>query len=154
MNAFTILAVLTTLAAIFSWLNHRYIRLPNTIGLMVLSLSFSLLLVIIDKLYPPAAEPLRRMLFEMEFDRTLLHGMLGAMLFAGALHLNINDLLGKLAEAKDEGQRELLRKQLAAQRERSRQLAAARARARAAALRRAREKRVRSTDDPLGGLGL
>jgi CPA1 family monovalent cation:H+ antiporter len=94
MNAFTILAVLTTLAAIFSWLNHRFIRLPNTIGLMVLSLSFSLLLVIFGKLYSPAVEPLRRILLEVEFDRTLLHGMLGAMLFAGALHLNINDLLG------------------------------------------------------------
>lgn len=95
MNAFTILAVLTTLAAIFSWLNHRFIRLPNTIGLMVLSLAFSLCLVILGKLHPPAAEPLRRMLLGMEFDRTLLHGMLGAMLFAGALHLNINDLLGR-----------------------------------------------------------
>jgi CPA1 family monovalent cation:H+ antiporter len=95
MDAFTILAIITTIAAIFSWLNHRFIRLPNTIGLMILSLAFSLCFVIIGKLYPPAAEPFRRMLLEVEFDRTLLHGMLGAMLFAGALHLNINDLLGR-----------------------------------------------------------
>jgi CPA1 family monovalent cation:H+ antiporter len=95
MDAFTILAVITTIAAIFSWLNHRFIRLPNTIGLMVLSLAFSLCLVILSKLYAPAADPLKRMLVEVEFDRTLLHGMLGAMLFAGALHLNINDLLGR-----------------------------------------------------------
>ena len=95
MDAFTILAVITTIAAIFSWLNHRFIRLPNTIGLMVLSLAFSLFLVIVSKLYAPAADPLKRMLLEVEFDRTLLHSMLGAMLFAGALHLNINDLLGR-----------------------------------------------------------
>jgi len=95
MDAFTILAVLTTLAAIFSWLNHRYMRLPNTIGLMVLSLAFSLCLVIIGKLYPPAAEPLRQTLAGAELDRTLLQGLLGAMLFAGALHLDINDLFGR-----------------------------------------------------------
>lgn len=95
MDAFTVLAIITTLAAIFSWLNYRYIHLPNTIGLMVLSLSFSLCLVIVGKLYAPAVDPLKRILMEVEFDRTLLHGMLGAMLFAGALHLNINDLLGR-----------------------------------------------------------
>ncbi|NIO28510.1 MAG: sodium:proton antiporter [Candidatus Latescibacteria bacterium] len=95
MDTFSLLAVLTTIAALFSWLNHRFIRLPNTIGLMVLSLVFSLALVIMGKLYTAAADPLRRMLVDVDLDRTLLHGMLGALLFAGALHLNINDLLGR-----------------------------------------------------------
>jgi CPA1 family monovalent cation:H+ antiporter len=95
MDAFELLAILTTLAAVFSWINRRFIRLPNTIGLMVLSLALSFLLVIVGKLYPGAAEPVRRMLFDLDFDRTLLHGMLGAMLFAGALHLNIDDLFGQ-----------------------------------------------------------
>ncbi len=95
MDAFSALAALTTIAAVFSWLNHKFIKLPNTIGLMVLSLGFSLALVILGKLYAVAAEPLRQMLVEVDLDRTLLHGMLGAMLFAGALHLNIDNLLNR-----------------------------------------------------------
>jgi CPA1 family monovalent cation:H+ antiporter len=95
MDAFELLAILTTIAAVFSWLNRRFIKLPNTIGLMVLSLALSLVLVAVGKLSPGAAEPVRRMLVELDFDRTLLHGMLGAMLFAGALHLNIDDLFGQ-----------------------------------------------------------
>ena len=95
MDTFNVLATLVTIAALFSWLNHRFIKLPHTTGLMVLSLSFSLAMVVFTKLSGVAAEPLRQLLVEVELDRTLLHGMLGAMLFAGALHLNINDLLGQ-----------------------------------------------------------
>jgi CPA1 family monovalent cation:H+ antiporter len=94
MDAFTILAILLTIAALFSWLNHRFIKLPNTIGLMVLSLFFSLGLVIVGRLFHVTQDPMRQLLLELDFDRTLLHGMLGAMLFAGALHLDINDLKG------------------------------------------------------------
>ena len=95
MDAFHILAVLVTIAALFSWLNHHFLHLPKTIGLMVLSLGFSLLLVILGKAIGGLEVPLRRMLEDIDFDRTLLHGMLGALLFAGALHLNINDLRGQ-----------------------------------------------------------
>lgn len=70
------------------------------------------------------------------------------------LNKKINNLMASLASAKDDGARELLRKQIRSQREKASQLAAARARARAAALRRAKKIRLRKTDDPLGGLGL
>jgi CPA1 family monovalent cation:H+ antiporter len=95
MDAFSILAALTSIAAVFSWLNHRFIRLPNTIGLMVLSLVFSLALVILSKTFSVAVDPFRDMLTEVDFDRTLLNGVLGAMLFAGALHIDIDDLLDR-----------------------------------------------------------
>jgi CPA1 family monovalent cation:H+ antiporter len=95
MDAFSILATLTSIAAVFSWLNHRFIRLPNTIGLMVLSLVFSLAVVILSKTFSVAVDPFRDMLTEVDFDRTLLNGVLGAMLFAGALHINIDDLLDR-----------------------------------------------------------
>jgi monovalent cation:H+ antiporter, CPA1 family len=95
MDTFELLAILTTIAAVFSWLNRRFIKLPDTIGLMVLSLALSLAMVVVGKLYPGAAEPVKQVLVELDFDRTLLRGMLGAMLFAGALHINIDDLLGQ-----------------------------------------------------------
>ena len=100
MDAFSIFATLTSSAAVFSWLNHRFIRLPNTIGLMVLSLVFSLALVILSKTFSVAVDPFREMLTEIDFNRTLLNGVLGAMLFAGALHIDNDELLDR----KDAGQ--------------------------------------------------
>jgi CPA1 family monovalent cation:H+ antiporter len=92
MDAFELIASLTTLAAVFSWINHRFIRLPTAIGLMVISLLFSLGLVALGALgILPRAELLRSVA-ELDFGRTLLHGMLGALLFAGALHVDLNDL--------------------------------------------------------------
>jgi CPA1 family monovalent cation:H+ antiporter len=92
MDAFDLIASLTTLAAVFSWINHRFIRLPTAIGLMVISLLFSLGLVALGALgILPRAELLQSVA-ELDFGRTLLHGMLGALLFAGALHVDLNDL--------------------------------------------------------------
>ena len=89
MTAFDIVAGLTTLAALFGWLNHRYIRLPTTIGLMVISMVFSLALVVGSRFGLRLEAPLRHLLAGIDFDEVLLHGMLGAMLFAGALHLDL-----------------------------------------------------------------
>ncbi len=50
MDPFQLFALLTTLAALFSWLNHLYLRVPTTIGLMALSLAFSLGLVALGHL--------------------------------------------------------------------------------------------------------
>jgi len=92
MSPFDVLAALTTLAAVFAWVNHRYIKLPPTIGLMALSMAFSVALVVFGRLGLPLEEPLRQVLAEIEFDSVLLNGMLGALLFAGALHLDLADL--------------------------------------------------------------
>ncbi len=92
MTGFGIVAALTTLAAAFSWINYKYIRLPTTIGLMVISMVFSLGLVALGAMSPGVETPLHGLLDAIDFDDALLNGMLGALLFAGALHLNVNDL--------------------------------------------------------------
>ncbi len=92
MGAFDLLALLITLAAAFGWLNHRYLRLPSSIGLMVISMLFSLALVAAGSLGLDAVESVVHALGEVDFDEALLQGMLGALLFAGALHIEINDL--------------------------------------------------------------
>jgi CPA1 family monovalent cation:H+ antiporter len=92
MDVFQLLSILTTLAAVFSWLNHRYVGLPTTIGLLALSLLFSLILVALGGLGFAVVDPVVEVLEAVDFDRTLLHGMLGALLFAGALHVDLNDL--------------------------------------------------------------
>ena len=50
MELFNIIAVLTTLSALFGYLNHRYIKLPTTIGLMLISILMSLVMVILGHL--------------------------------------------------------------------------------------------------------
>lgn len=89
---FEIMAILISLSAVFGWLNMRSFRLPVTIGLMVMSLSLSLALVLAGFVFPSVMEQAHAFLGTIDFDQTLLHGMLGFLLFAGALHINLEDL--------------------------------------------------------------
>ncbi len=93
MTLFEICAILITLAALLSYLNHRVLRLPTTIGLMVLSLLLSLLVIALGAFFPQVAEVARRLLTSIDFNATLMHGMLGFLLFAGALHIDLGDLM-------------------------------------------------------------
>lgn len=93
MTVFQIVSVLLTVAALFSYLNHRFVRLPTTIGVMVLTLAASVVLLTIDRTLVPIAPHVRPLVESINFGDTLLHGMLGALLFAGALHVNLDDLI-------------------------------------------------------------
>ncbi len=92
MKLFDILAVLVTLSAAFSYLNYRYVRLPTTIGLMLIALVMSLGLIALDSLGLGIKQGAEELLGSIDFDETLLHGMLSFLLFAGALHVNLEDL--------------------------------------------------------------
>jgi CPA1 family monovalent cation:H+ antiporter len=94
MSLFDIIALLLTLAAAFSYLNYRYLRLPSTIGLMLIALATSLLLLGLAKLGLATGieDHARALLHRVDFSETLLHGMLSFLLFAGALFVNLGDL--------------------------------------------------------------
>ncbi|MCH8031924.1 MAG: sodium:proton antiporter [Bacteroidetes bacterium] len=93
MDLFSILAALLTLAALFSYLNYRYIHLPTTIGVMLIALVGSLAIVALHEVgIVDLEEPVRALLSSIDFDQAVLEGMLSALLFAGALHINLNDL--------------------------------------------------------------
>jgi CPA1 family monovalent cation:H+ antiporter len=92
MNLFHILAILISLAAAFSFLNYRYLRLPTAIGLMLIALLASLGLVLLGPHAHGVKEYAARLLHAVDFDATLLHGMLSFLLFAGAIHINLADL--------------------------------------------------------------
>jgi CPA1 family monovalent cation:H+ antiporter len=92
MSLFDILAVLITLSAVFSYLNHRYIRLPTTIGIMLIALLMSLSLIVAGKWGVGLEQQARLLLASIDFNQALLHGMLSFLLFAGALHVNLSDL--------------------------------------------------------------
>lgn len=93
MQILNTIAILLTLSAIFSYLNHRFIQLPNTIGIMLISLVLSLFLIISGELgLFDIFQEVSILIKTIDFHTTLLHGMLSFLLFAGALHINLNDL--------------------------------------------------------------
>ncbi|MGD8525532.1 MAG: sodium:proton antiporter [Thioalkalispiraceae bacterium] len=86
-------AVLITLAAVFGFINARFFKLPTTIGIMLISLVCSLALIITEKLgLADVSSPARQLLQSIDFHETLMQGMLSFLLFAGALHVNLEDL--------------------------------------------------------------
>ncbi len=92
MDLFQLSAALLTLAALFSYVNHRFLRLPTTIGLMLIAMASSLLLVAVGELFPAIEAEARAHLEGIDFNKTLMQGMLGFLLFAAALHVNLADL--------------------------------------------------------------
>ena len=93
MSLFHIIAVLVVLAALFSYINHRYIGLPVTVGLMVMALALSFSLEAAGALGYPMEGHAARLLHSIDFDQTVLHGVLGFLLFAAALHIDLADLV-------------------------------------------------------------
>ena len=93
MDLFTISAVLLTITAGLSYLNHRYIGLPVTIGVMVSALFLSLVLIGLGWVGFGIEHQAEKWLRSIDFNKTLLHGMLSFLLFAGSLNINITDLM-------------------------------------------------------------
>lgn len=89
-----IAALLLTLSGFFGWLNHRYFRLPHTIGLVIIALFASLVVMGLDLIDPTSTirETLTSMLREIDFNKALMEGMLSFLLFAGALHIDLSQL--------------------------------------------------------------
>jgi CPA1 family monovalent cation:H+ antiporter len=90
-NLWTVIAVLLTLTASFSYLNHRLMHLPPGIGVMSGALAFSLGLLALQALGVAVDGPMRGLVRWVHFDTTFLHGLLGFLLFAGTLSV---DFLG------------------------------------------------------------
>ncbi len=92
MELLNLSAILISLAALFSYINYRFFRLPTAIGIMLVALLFSLALTGIDLLGLPIKDTTAHLLQRIDFNTTVLQGMLGFLLFAGALHVNLDDL--------------------------------------------------------------
>ena len=95
MELFNTVAVLVTLAALFAYVNARFLGLPGNIGLLVISLIASLLMIIAGKSGLPVAHGLVEMVRHIDFNMTLMVGMLSFLLFAGALHVDLDELLAR-----------------------------------------------------------
>ena len=88
-----IVAVLLVLTAALSYLNHRYLRWPMTVGVMAIALALSLAIIGLDKLgFDTLRGHQHTLLTSIDFTEVLMQGMLSFLLFAGALHVDINQL--------------------------------------------------------------
>jgi CPA1 family monovalent cation:H+ antiporter len=92
MTIFEIAAILVSITAVMSFLNARFIKLPATIGVMLVSLVVSLLVASLGSFHPSFREHAATFLAQIDFNHAVLNGMLAFLLFAGALHLNLADL--------------------------------------------------------------
>jgi len=96
MTLLSITSILITVSALFAYVNYRTLKLPNTIGIMVCSLIFSLVLVMLGHFgYSEGVSIASEIVGQIEFDNTLLNGMLGFLLFAGAMHIDLDHLLAR-----------------------------------------------------------
>ena len=92
MRTFDLIAILVVLAASFSYINLKVLRLPSTIGLMALTLLFSVAVFVAGHFLPAVEARVDRLMAQFDLNEALLHGMLGFLLFAGALHVDLGDL--------------------------------------------------------------
>jgi len=94
-NLFDVAAILVLLAAGFGLFNHHVLRLPFTIGLTVSGLVASGGVLLLDALVPQLGlgSGVRAAVEGIDFYEFLMHGALSILLFGGALHVNLNDLL-------------------------------------------------------------
>ncbi len=92
MSLFGLVSILLSLAALFAYFNHRFIGLPNGIGIMLIGLLMSLFLVALNKLGWIETTQIEAIFAQVDFDEAVMNGMLSFLLFAGALHVDINRL--------------------------------------------------------------
>jgi CPA1 family monovalent cation:H+ antiporter len=89
MSLAAVLSLVISLAAVLSYVNHRFIRLPTTIGVTLIALAMSLALVGADRLGLPAHAAAVRVVDRLDFRALVFDGMLPLLLFAGALNVDL-----------------------------------------------------------------
>ncbi|MEP5256201.1 cation:proton antiporter [Winogradskyella rapida] len=92
MDYYSIATILIVLSALFGYLNERFLKLPITIGLMVITIAFTVIVVAIGQFDDTLLLQEKALITGIDFETVLLDIMLSFLLFAGALHTNFNQL--------------------------------------------------------------
>jgi len=92
LSFFAIASILISLAAASSYINYRFLKLPTTVGVMLVALVASLLLILAGSYVGGFREQAAQLVGQIDFDETVLHGMLAFLLFAGAIHVKLEAL--------------------------------------------------------------
>jgi len=93
LSVLEISAIFLSITALLTYVNHRFIGLPTTIGVMVISMLLSIGAIFLGFLgFDDLIDYEVSLLDQLDFPEVLLDGMLSMLLFAGALHVNVSDL--------------------------------------------------------------
>lgn len=85
-------SILIVIATLFAYINNRFLKLPSTIGIMVITILFSIGLVIVGQFTEEPLDNIYHLIKHINFTQVLMGGMLNFLLFAGAIHISIEDL--------------------------------------------------------------
>lgn len=85
-------AAILVVAAVASYINARYLKWPPTVGLLVISLVGSLIVILLGELEIISLTDAERIVKTINFEEVVLNGMLAFLLFAGALHVDLERL--------------------------------------------------------------
>lgn len=96
MTLFQISGIVLSLVAGFGYINHRFIKLPDTLGATAVGLVASLLLVLYGQYDAAFTSRVQSFLGNIEFSEVVFHGLLALLLFASSLHINLQDLRSKM----------------------------------------------------------
>lgn len=96
MATYHIISIIMALAALFAYVNDRWIKWPPTIGIMVLALFSSMFLVILGNIFPSFSNQVHEIVENIDFGQVLLKIMLSFLLFAGAIHIDADKLKREL----------------------------------------------------------
>lgn len=91
MNVFETTSILLTGSALGSFINYEWIKLPSSIGLLILTMAFGLIVIVLNKI-GLIGNSIELFLSNINFQKIVFQGMLSFLLFAGALQVNIEDL--------------------------------------------------------------
>jgi CPA1 family monovalent cation:H+ antiporter len=92
MELYYSLSVLIVIASFFAYINVRFLKLPSTIGVMVIAMAVSIFLVIFGNVFPNTLSRVTSLIAGFDFTELLMGAMLNFLLFAGAIHVNLKDL--------------------------------------------------------------
>jgi monovalent cation:H+ antiporter, CPA1 family len=92
MTLFELIGALATAVAVLGYINHRFIKLPDTIGITAMGLAASAVLAIVGQHVPSAVAWASSFADRLDLPEAVFHGLLSVLLFAGSLHINISDL--------------------------------------------------------------
>jgi len=93
MGVLELSTILLCLASFFTLINIRLLKLPLTIGLMILALCLSFLVTVVGIIFPQVFETVTQITREFDFSELLVNVMLPFLLFAGAMSVNVHELL-------------------------------------------------------------
>lgn len=92
MDFYNTFSIITVLAALFGYINYRFLKFPNTIGVMIIALIISLIMIIAGVADPTLFAHTRELIRSVDFYTLVMKVMLSFLLFAGSIHIHIHDI--------------------------------------------------------------